>query len=124
MRFADSFTASAGRAVDAGEADAEIGRRLLHDRRRRARATKNVPAGYVLPPACTGDLSQYTSPPALKTRLMTVNASFSLVRHQVASGVAAATTVPGHRLGQSALECASVGTSNASSTRSNFTPIW
>src|SRR3954469_1612527 len=76
MRFDDSLVASAGRVGTPTKSMPRSAADFCSTGRPEA-ATKYVPAGYVLPFAVTGDLSQYTSALALNARLMTVTASFS-----------------------------------------------
>src|SRR4051812_14732503 len=120
MRFDDTFVASAGREGTPTKLTPRSAADFCSTGRALA-LTKYVPAGYVLPFACSGDLSQYTSPLLLNARLMTVTASFSSCDIRKPAAPWALAMVPAGGFARPSIRL--VGASKPSSTRSNFTPI-
>src|SRR3954451_9364510 len=94
MRLAGVLTASPGRDGTPTNETPRSAADLVATSEAPVPETRYVPAGHVLPPAVIGDLSQYTSPPAFCTRLITVTASFSSCETRNPAAPFAATTVP------------------------------
>src|SRR5262252_7674212 len=100
MRLGESLIASAGRVL----APVKSTPRSAADfctTAAEAAGMKNVPAGYVFPPSDADERSQYTSPFDLKTRLITVNASFSSCDMKYPAAFAAFAIVPAGGLASS-----------------------